>query len=225
MIPGTCPDCGTSRPLADYLADAEARAALAAALDLPPALARQIVAYIGLHAPAGKRIAVPKLARLLRELAQLIPSGEVARRGIVHPAPQSLWCAAFDAVLAARDAGSLSLPLDGHGYLTEIAWRLAGQAAERPSRPIAPPATPSEAAERRERLVDLSGEHQRLSRLIALGSATDADREALAGVTEHLRLAGIDPERKRRPKPPRAGGPVSVAELVKSTKPPPERAP
>lgn len=127
MISGTCPDCGASRPLSDYLADAEQRQALAAALACPAPLAGQIIPYLTLHAPAGRRIQTNKLTRLLKELAELLGSGVVIRRGQSHPAPAALWAEALTQVQAARDAGTLSLPLEGHGYLTEIAWRLAAK--------------------------------------------------------------------------------------------------
>lgn len=127
MIPGTCPDCGTIRPLPDYLKDAEARAALAAALDCPAGLARQIVPYLALHAPAQRCIQSGKLTRLLRELASLLGAGTVARRGVEYAAPHDLWAGAFELVQSAQSAGTLTLPLDGHGYLTECAWRLASK--------------------------------------------------------------------------------------------------
>lgn len=128
MIRGTCPDCGGIRPLPDYLADAEARAALAAALDCQAGLAKRIIPYLTLHSPPARAMAGGKLARLLRELADLLGSGQVSRRGISHAAPQAVWEAAFDALEQTRAAGTLTLPLEGHGYLTAIAWDKAAKA-------------------------------------------------------------------------------------------------
>lgn len=127
MIPGTCPDCGASRPLPDYLADADARQALAAALALPSSLARGVVPYLALHAPQGRRVQMGKLTRLLRELTELVTAGTITRHGTERPCPMPVWIGALEQVLAARDAGTLSIPLDGHAYLTEIAWRQAAK--------------------------------------------------------------------------------------------------
>ena len=138
MIPGTCPDCGAIRPLADYLRDADARAALVAALDCPSPLARRIVPYLALHSPAGRAIQSARLTRLLRELADLLMSGDVTRRTVTHPAPLPIWEAALDEVLGAHAAGRLTLPLDGHGYLLEIAWRLAARPGPAARGPVTP---------------------------------------------------------------------------------------
>ena len=149
MIRGTCPDCGTVRPLPDYLTDAETRAALAAALDCPAGLARRIVPYLALHSPAARCIQAGRLTRLLRELADLLASGEVTRAGTTHACPQAVWEAAFDQVAAAHQAGTLTLPLDGHGYLLAIAHAKAARAvgggpgavvADRPIHPSQAPA-------------------------------------------------------------------------------------
>ena len=129
MIRGACPDCGAIRPLSDYLTDAETRAALAAALDCPAGLARRIVPYLALHSPAARCIQAGRLTRLLRELADLLGSGQITRQGTTHACPPAVWETAFDQVAAAHQAGTLSLPLDGHGYLLAIAHAKAAQAA------------------------------------------------------------------------------------------------
>lgn len=126
-LAGICPACGASFSLEQALTDGEARQALAAALALPPELGARVVRYMGLHAPAGRRVQWPKLTRLLTGLTERLHAGEVTRRGVSHAAPLALWAAALDEVLAAREAGTLVLPLDGHGYLDEVAWRLAAK--------------------------------------------------------------------------------------------------
>lgn len=131
MIPCVCPDCGGTRPLADYLADADARAALVAALACPSELARLIIPYLTLHAPPTRRIQMPKLRRLLEDLTALIGAGTVTRYSDTRPAPLDLWRAAIEQVLAARDAGRLTLPLDGHNYLITVAH---GMSAHREGR-------------------------------------------------------------------------------------------
>jgi len=152
-IEGVCPTCGAKFDLAHALQDGEARQALAAALSLPAPLARLVVPYLSLHAPGKKRIAWRKLARLLRELVALIEAGQVTSGGQSHAAPLELWREGLEKVLAAAEAGQLTLPLEGHGYLTKVVWteaaRRAGRqaAAQKPMhpshRPVAPPTQPS----------------------------------------------------------------------------------
>jgi hypothetical protein len=115
--------------LEQALTDAEARSALVAALELPAPLARLTVRYLALHAPEGRTIQWPKLTRLIVELTALVTTAQVTRRGVTHAAPLEIWRAALEEVLSAREAGTLVLPLDGHGYLTEICWRIAAKGA------------------------------------------------------------------------------------------------
>ncbi len=127
-IPGVCPSCGSKFDLCHALTDADARVALGAALELPPSLAKLVVPYMALHAPQGKAMAWSKLARLLREITQLVTSGEVTRKKITYVAPLELWREGIEEMFSARDTGSLILPIDGHGYLAEIVWRKAAKA-------------------------------------------------------------------------------------------------
>lgn len=145
MIPGTCPDCGTKRPLSDYLADADNRAALAAALSVPAPLARLIISYLELHSPPARAVSTGKLRRLLVELAELISAGTVTRKRETRVAPLAAWQHGLETLLAQRDAGTLSLPLSGHGYLCEIIHRHVGQKASREqaaNRPLHPSQRP-----------------------------------------------------------------------------------
>jgi len=157
MIPGACPDCGGKRPLPDYLADADTRAALAAALSLPAPLARLIVSYLDLHSPPGRAVHMPKLRRLLQELTDLISAGSVTRSHETRPAPLAAWQHGLEQLIAQRDAGTLSLPLKGHGYLCEIVHRHAGhhasrqQASTKPLHPSHRPFTPADEAHENER--------------------------------------------------------------------------
>jgi hypothetical protein len=128
-LSGVCPACGASFALEQALTDGEARQALAAALAVPPEIGARLVRYLGLHAPAGKRVQWGKLTRLLGELTERLSAAQVTRRGVTYAAPLGLWAQAMDEVLAARDAGTLTLPLDGHGYLDEVCWRLAAKGA------------------------------------------------------------------------------------------------
>jgi len=114
-ILGTCPCCRATDTIAAYLADAETRAAwalLASRLAHHPALLTRCLPYLDLHAPQSHAMHLPKLRRLLGELADLVTTGP----------PPAVWALAMDAALEARQHGTLHLPLpDGFGWLKSVA--------------------------------------------------------------------------------------------------------
>lgn len=128
---GVCPGCGFAGDLEAFLNDAKWREALAPALALPSELAPLILQYLCLHSPAKQALRAEKAARLLAELADAISRARVNRDGVEHVAPVAIWKGALEAVMAARDAGTLSPPLKGHGYLYQITASLAGSSAAR----------------------------------------------------------------------------------------------
>ena len=144
---GTCPSCGAKAPLEHFVIEARYKQALAAAFATPAALADLVLPYLALFAPAsGRAIAAPKLARIVGEFAELTGAAQVTRNRNTHAAPAELWRAGLEATLAARDAGTLALPLDGHAYLAEIVWRLAAKAAAGGERPAPRVSHPSHRA-------------------------------------------------------------------------------
>lgn len=162
-LTGTCPGCGQTAPLEHFLLEASHRRALGAALKLAPELAEHLVPYLALHAPRPhrdatgqvsppRRLATAKLTRLLDELHALISSGQVSRHGDSRAAPLAAWVKGLTEILASRDAGTLDLPLQGHGLLCAIVYRqaLGGPAAasDRPLHPSHQPAQPPVAPRR-----------------------------------------------------------------------------
>jgi hypothetical protein len=209
MIAGVCPECGTARALPEFLADAAARAALAAALACPAELARLVVPYLNLHAPAGRRLRMAKLARLLEELAARFGAGTVTRGRETVAAPPAAWQRGLEEVLAAREAGTLTLPLAGHGYLDDVVFRqqaqLAahGRASAAPLHPshrpgLAPEAPRATAAAERQELIRHRRSLQRLFETAA-GPMAGALRAQLAAVDAQLRTLGV-----QLPTPPAA---------------------
>lgn len=85
-----------------------------------------------------------RLSKILGELAEAMAAGEIERNGQRYPAPQAAWLWAFAEMRKRRDAGSLVLPLKGHGYLYEVLSRWDGQGATATVMPAA--ATPMTAA-------------------------------------------------------------------------------
>lgn len=128
-IIGTCPACGTKAPLEAYIQDADARRAFAVLcerLAAHPAVVQRLPGYLGLHAPAGRAAAWSKIARLIVELADLVTAPRIAWESVERPCTPELWALAMDEAQDARAKGTLSLPLDGHGWLRKVAWTKAG---------------------------------------------------------------------------------------------------
>lgn len=131
---GTCPTCGTNAPIEAYLLDREAREALSTLcqrLADHPDVVKRIPAYLALHSKPGRSASWPKVARLIRELADLVSSPAVTHSGQARPNQPELWALAMDAAQDARAAGTLSVPLDGHGWLRKVAWTKAGESDSR----------------------------------------------------------------------------------------------
>jgi hypothetical protein len=134
-----CPVCSAAFPVEAGLLDPTARTALVAAISLWPTPVRgHAMRYLALHAPKARKIQMEKLARLLEEFAALVSAGTVTRNRETRPAPLAAWGAGLAEVLKSADAGTLDLPLNGHGLLAEIVFRAAGRAQAAVARETAP---------------------------------------------------------------------------------------
>jgi len=233
-ILGTCWSCGAAGPLGLFLADAQARRALAAALKLPPELAEAIVPYLALHGPqprpdkdgvlVRRRLASDKLARLLDELHALVSAGTVTRKRDTRAAPLAAWVDGFAQVQRMRDAGTLDLPLDGHGLLCEIVYRRAGQAgagrtaasADQPLHPSHQPVAAAAIDTRRGAVAELLAERARLRLCLERDADTAERRAELAAVEAALAAHGIDPAAALA-RPGRVAGMRALASLLPKT--------
>jgi hypothetical protein len=121
----TCPCCAAKFPLDAGLNDADARRVAALMGELPPAIARLIVPYLGLFKPAKTGLNWGRTRRLLDDLTAEIKAGRVTRHGREWAAPAEAWIAALDAVLAKAD---VKRPLKNHNLLREIVASLAEKA-------------------------------------------------------------------------------------------------
>lgn len=130
----TCPGCGAEMSLDVCIEHAAARAAIAAALALPPALNGPALRYLALFRPASRQLTMSRFAALLGELVGWVGAGQVERKGRAWAAPVPYWASALQTVLDARDAGTLRLPLKSHGYLLEVLIGIADQAEGRAER-------------------------------------------------------------------------------------------
>lgn len=126
----TCPACLAEFSLDVALGRDEDARAVAQLLQrhLQPPLGHALVRYVALFRPAKRRLQMTRMVSLLEELLPDIERGAIARKGRDWPAPLPLWQAALDQVQAARDKGTLTLPLTSHGYLYEILCALSDKA-------------------------------------------------------------------------------------------------
>lgn len=124
----TCPACHAEQSLDAALGrEADARA-VAALVERSVPFGAALVRYIGLFRPAKRRLGMDRMVSLVMELLPDIERGAIARKGRDWPVTPALWLGAFDQMLAARDKGTLTLPLTSHGYLYEVLCGLADKA-------------------------------------------------------------------------------------------------
>ena len=117
----TCPACGAELSLDALLTHDEARRAVAAAMQISAPLASRLMKYLALFRPAQRQLTMERVASLLNELLPTICDARAQRGGRVYIVDVETWKQALDTVLAARDAGTLRVPLRSHGYLVEVA--------------------------------------------------------------------------------------------------------
>lgn len=131
-----CPACGALASL-DVLITAEgAREAVLVALQFPAPLGKRLIQYLALFRPASRDLSFDRVASLLSEILPDIQSGKIKRAGREWNLLQDYWLVGIDTVLAARDAGRLTLPLKGHGYLYEVLTTLVDKAEGQKEREI-----------------------------------------------------------------------------------------
>ncbi len=111
----TCPACHAEFTLDVLLPHEAARQAVGHLVERHLGLGRVGMLYVALFRPEKRRMSIERMCRLVEELVPDIQRGAITRKGRDWPAPLPLWQAAIDQVLANRDKGTLSLPLNGHG--------------------------------------------------------------------------------------------------------------
>lgn len=114
-----CPCCQAIFPLEASLNDVAGRQAIAEAFRLTP-FGDLLLAYIKLFTPPKRALSNLRMGKLLEELLPMIREAKIERGGRIWSAPQDYWKTALAEMLAKRDNGTLTLPLNGHGYLFTI---------------------------------------------------------------------------------------------------------
>lgn len=123
-----CPSCNAEHALEALLTrEADARA-VAALVEHSLAFGALVLRYVALFRPGKRRLGLERMATLVNELLPDIERGAITRKGREWPTTQDTWRAALETMLAARDKGTLGLPLTSHGYLYEVLCGLADKA-------------------------------------------------------------------------------------------------
>lgn len=122
-----CPDCGFRTPFEVAIQHDAARDAISRCMRSHGELGAALMTYIALHRPRQRSMTWEKTARLLTEVLDMIDAGYVVVDGQRHAATRELW---IEACAAVKDASTktLTLPLDGHGYILRILVSLSTKA-------------------------------------------------------------------------------------------------
>ena len=124
-----CPVCHTETPVSLWFACEESRRTFVrlAALSVP--LGARVMRYLTLFTPPKTRLTQGKQLKLLEQLLPDLERRAIEVQGVQWQAPLELWSLAFERVFAVADSGSMSLPLNGHGYLYSTIRDQANKAA------------------------------------------------------------------------------------------------
>ena len=121
----TCPSCGAQASLEAWQNDATCRYFLAALVQLPAPVLRQVLPYLGLFRKHGKALPWAKALIIIRGLQELVQEKTVHwQGGETRPATADLWGQAMEATIAAKPK-----ELKNHNYLRNVAWEKAAELA------------------------------------------------------------------------------------------------
>lgn len=125
----TCTVCGAEESLDALLLrmidDDQVRRLIADVLTASLPLGGLVVRYLRLHKPPKQKLRMSVVGKLLAELVPDIQRNTIARTGRVWAVNADSWKAALQAVFDAHDKGTLSVPLQGNGYLYQVLMRMA----------------------------------------------------------------------------------------------------
>lgn len=131
-LTNTCAACGAEESLDALLLrmidDDEVRRLIADVLTTSLPLGGLLVRYLRLHKPVKQKLRMDKCAKLLAELVPDIQRTAIQRNGRTWAVSFDSWKAAFQAVFDAGTKGTLTLPLEGNGYLYATLMRMADKA-------------------------------------------------------------------------------------------------
>lgn len=125
----TCVVCGAEESLDGLLHrmidDDTVRRLIADVLAASLPLGGLVVRYLRLHKPPKQKLRMAIVAKLLAELVPDLQRGVIERTGRSWVCDNDGWKAALQAVFDAQDKGTLTLPLQGNGYLYQVVMNMA----------------------------------------------------------------------------------------------------
>lgn len=128
-LTNTCTVCGAEESLDALLLrmidDDQVRRLIADVLTASLPLGGLVVRYLRLHKPPKQKLRMSVVGKLLAELVPDIQRNTIARTGRIWAVNAESWKAALQAVFDAHDKGTLSVPLQGNGYLYQVLMRMA----------------------------------------------------------------------------------------------------
>ena len=121
----SCPVCGAEFDLAVLFKSEQSRRTFDRLTANCSPLKARLAQYAALAKPPKHKLDTDKVLRIIATLLPDIERGAITWKGREWAAPLSAWAQAIDQMLDRRNAGTLELPMKGHGYLFAI---LAGMA-------------------------------------------------------------------------------------------------
>jgi hypothetical protein len=106
-------------PLEAALNDVAGRQAIVEAFTLTQ-FGDLLIGYVKLFTPPKRALSNQRMVKLLQELLPMIRDAKIERNGRIWSAPQDYWKMALGEMINKRANGTLTLPLNGHGYLLTI---------------------------------------------------------------------------------------------------------
>jgi hypothetical protein len=107
------------------LAHEDSRQALSRLVAIGVPAGAMVLRYVALFRPGKRQMSHGRVVALIEELLPDLEREAITRNGRDWAAPLAAWRTAIETVLAARDKGTLTLPLKSHGYLYEVIAGLA----------------------------------------------------------------------------------------------------
>lgn len=125
----TCTVCGAEESLDALILrmidDETVRRLIAQVVSDSLPLGGLVVRYLRLHKPEKQRLRMRIVGQLLAELVPDLQRGVIERTGRSWAVNGDSWKAALQAVFDAQDKGTLTLPLQGNGYLYQVLMNMA----------------------------------------------------------------------------------------------------
>lgn len=122
-----CPVCRAELSLEQITRHLDDEQAFTRLVALSVPLAHLVVMYVGLFTPAKQGLTLRKKVRIIAQLVPDLQRQTIAHKGRDWLTPHALWEQAIEQMLALRDAGTLAVPLKGHGYLYAVLASLASK--------------------------------------------------------------------------------------------------